>query len=741
MTWQWTWEVGGVYMLQPTSTDLSRCGIGNTSGLCCFEAGTTASPHVTLQLCDASKLTQHWQLAQNGSVVSMQSHECMTTPVATPTPAWRSAHTKGHPKRSSAVDNTRSHFAGFAQIALTPTASWGCSQSSDPPGQCCLPVPGTSTVPGSSISGCHTDDESRWHYNQFFAIDINPSNKSTFRLALKGHPTQCAVGKGSSFTAATCSSTDSSQLWSVIPTDTATGNANGESTTSGALLRHEASNACVYAANAHEAGGVAMGPCTPSPDNVWSPLCEPEGSATVAGWPCVGRTPSPSPSPSPQPHPHPSPPPAPPSSHGQIVTAPCNSQSTVGWQQFEGFWMVTKQASAHSTGTRRSAPGTGEGHARQGQPSLATGDADGPGTDGQCLKLNIASFCEGTVCPFNYATNFTAGMGLTTGGCVNGDRAQLMAAYTLPTPTDPRYRENFIPLTWAVSAYVGNGLVGARVQSEEGGLGVVHVLIDNVKLGALGKRKPNGYFRFTIADPSGGPYTVQLHQSIHNSVLYGNVTAAAQNNGLVSNFTIFVNADLDLPVVVLQCDQASTGTAGSEGRKDPAKSWSPSLEWVDMSKGSTDFKWMNTTSIGRKLVAFASVQAQGDTPAALVVAQAAKADLGAMLQRHTKWWQAYWSQSFITVPVTRVEAMYYVQMYRFPASDRVVLQGLMGAFGPTDNYNLWPDDVWDMNEQVMYWIGAASNRPEISNPMETWFEHTQDKSGGQSMTNYIPDVL
>ena len=48
------------------------------------------------------------------------------------------------------------------------------------------------------------------------------------------------------------------------------------------------------------------------------------------------------------------------------------------------------------------------------------------------------------------------------------------------------------------------------MQSEEGGVGVLHVLIDNVKLGAYGKRKPTGYFRMTVADPAGGPYAVTL---------------------------------------------------------------------------------------------------------------------------------------------------------------------------------------------------------------------------------------
>ena len=74
-------------------------------------------------------------------------------------------------------------------------------------------------------------------------------------------------------------------------------------------------------------------------------------------------------------------------------------------------------------------------------------------------------------------------------------------------------------------------------------------------------------------------------------------------------------------------------------------------------------------------------------------------------------------------------------MFRFPASDRVVLQGLMGAFGPTDNYNLWPDDVWDMNEQVMYWLSSASNRPEITGTLTRWFE-SGGNNGGLWMVRY-----
>ena len=54
----------------------------------------------------------------------------------------------------------------------------------------------------------------------------------------------------------------------------------------------------------------------------------------------------------------------------------------------------------------------------------------------------------------------------------------------------------------------------------------------------------------------------------------------------------------------------------------------------------------------------------------------------------------------------------------------------MGAIGPTGIFNLWSDDVWDMNEQVMYWISAASNRPQISEPMCEYVEANGVTAGG-----------
>jgi alpha-L-fucosidase 2 len=72
-----------------------------------------------------------------------------------------------------------------------------------------------------------------------------------------------------------------------------------------------------------------------------------------------------------------------------------------------------------------------------------------------------------------------------------------------------------------------------------------------------------------------------------------------------------------------------------------------------------------------------------------------------MLAEHRAWWANYWPRSFVSLPITRVEGFYYTEMYRFPSSDRVGLHGLMGAFGPSSMFDLWPDDVWDMNVRTI----------------------------------------
>ena len=138
-----------------------------------------------------------------------------------------------------------------------------------------------------------------------------------------------------------------------------------------------------------------------------------------------------------------------------------------------------------------------------------------------------------------------------------------------------------------------------------------------------------------------------LRQVLHTAVLHGNVTDGS--GAVITEMTVFVNANLSLPVVVVQ----ATGLGGFE----------PALEWVPDPKSETDFGWRNTSKSGR-LVAVASAQSPGDPAgtARSVLQRAAASDLGAMLASHSAWWASYWEESFVSLPVTRLEGFYFTEM-------------------------------------------------------------------------------
>ena len=390
-----------------------------------------------------------------------------------------------------------------------------------------------------------------------------------------------------------------------------------------------------------------------------------------------------------------------------------------------------------------------------------------------CLQVNVGTpFCNATVCPAAFARNFTSGMPLATEDCHNGDRSMLFALQAVVAqqqqqqqqqqvlPTQPRAEqggsaENLVPLTWATSAYVGNGALGLRVASEPGEGGVLRLFLDNVMLGAGGHRQPMGYFRLHVnakaaAGGAAAALRVSLRQRLGDARLTGEVVDAASGEALLT-LDAFVQADYNTQL-------AGSGALAGQGAAVVQLRWAtgalaslPQLEWVQAADAQPRFAWTNTTTTAattattaaasapmHELTAFASVVTTNATAADSVVAAAAAAGRTAELARHRAWWAAYWEQAFVTLPSTRVEALYYVEMYRFAASDRVTLHGLMGAFGPDGIFNLWGDYVWDMNEQVMYWLAAASNRPQISEPMAEYVETHGAAPGGLWMVhNYV----
>eukprot|EP00035_Acanthoeca_spectabilis_P012802 m.232590 g.232590 ORF g.232590 m.232590 type:complete len:852 (-) comp15717_c0_seq3:218-2773(-) len=78
-------------------------------------------------------------------------------------------------------------------------------------------------------------------------------------------------------------------------------------------------------------------------------------------------------------------------------------------------------------------------------------------------------------------------------------------------------------------------------------------------------------------------------------------------------------------------------------------------------------------------------------------------------QEHCAWWHSFWPLSFLSIPVTRVEGFYYIEMYKIASSSRE--NGPMkDEIGPWYVDTEWPGYWYDLNSELTYYPVGASNR-------------------------------
>jgi hypothetical protein len=81
-------------------------------------------------------------------------------------------------------------------------------------------------------------------------------------------------------------------------------------------------------------------------------------------------------------------------------------------------------------------------------------------------------------------------------------------------------------------------------------------------------------------------------------------------------------------------------------------------------------------------------------------------------QSHRDWWHNFYQASFLSVPDTRLESFYWIQMYKLASATRADRPAI-DLMGPWFNDTPWPRIWWNLNIQLTYYPVYASNHLEL----------------------------
>ncbi len=98
--------------------------------------------------------------------------------------------------------------------------------------------------------------------------------------------------------------------------------------------------------------------------------------------------------------------------------------------------------------------------------------------------------------------------------------------------------------------------------------------------------------------------------------------------------------------------------------------------------------------------------------AAADVRAAATAPVTDLLSAHRAWWHAFFPAAFLSIPDSRLESFYWIQMYKLAAAWREDAPAI-DLFGPWFRVSQWPGVWWNLNIQLTYWPVYAGNRLAI----------------------------
>jgi alpha-L-fucosidase 2 len=142
---------------------------------------------------------------------------------------------------------------------------------------------------------------------------------------------------------------------------------------------------------------------------------------------------------------------------------------------------------------------------------------------------------------------------------------------------------------------------------------------------------------------------------------------------------------------------------------------------------------------GRRLLVLAMTDSFPDAEARNLAAAAVTRAMAEGPQRlrrsHQAFWHDYYPQSFVSVPNSRLESFYWIQMYKLASATRAELPAI-DTLGPWYDRTPWPGVWWNLNIQLSYWPVYAANRLSLGESLLGIVDRNQE-----NLRNNVPPAL
>jgi len=216
---------------------------------------------------------------------------------------------------------------------------------------------------------------------------------------------------------------------------------------------------------------------------------------------------------------------------------------------------------------------------------------------------------------------------------------------------------------------------------------------------------------------NGMPVTVELWVHARQNLIFIRMTGSG-----ISRATVRLRMD--------HLSAKATQLLKSIGYADPAiesDARGGTLHWITPSRYEFAVAWRRVMRGPNEQDVCVSVLSNQDADGPLRAARetADRASrTGGELGTHEKWWAEYWQRSFLTIPDARLEALYYMEMYKLgcslrPGSYPISLQGV---WTPDGDMPPWSGDYHlDVNVQESHWPIYAANRLDLGEPFYRMF--------------------